>query len=452
MLSDVISNLLWGPYTVFAVFAAGLYLGVKTRFFYLRHPLLIISETFGKLFKKNEGKGVSPYKAMSIALGGTMGTGNITGVATAIAVGGAGAVFWMWLSAIAGMVLKYAETTLAMVTRVKVKDGYEGSPMIYIKLVPGAGIFSFLFALALLCSTFFGGNLVQTGAAAAMCERIGLPGIVTGALIAVVVVFLSFGGLKRVADALSLLVPLMTVAYLAAAFLAIWIARSELPGVLSDIISSAFGIKELGGGIAGYSLSRAMRYGMARGLFSNEAGFGTAPIAHAASSETRPAVQGMWGIVEVFIDTIVCCTATAAVVLVSPGGINPSLSGADITAGSFGALLGPYCEAMVAIFTVIFALTSILGWYVYGESAITSLLGGSDWVMWLYRSLYAVTCLIGSVMLPDLAWQLTDISSFLMLFINLPVVLILTSKVTKATEKYLKEKKGKNDRFSLKKL
>jgi AGCS family alanine or glycine:cation symporter len=442
MLPENLSDLLWGPYTVAAVMLSGLYLGVQTRFFYMRHPRLVLRETLGGLFKKPTEEGqVSPFKAMSIALGGTMGTGNITGVAIAIALGGPGALVWMWLSALSGMVLKYAETTLAMDTRRPVPGGYEGSPMAYMKLVPGTRVLSGLFAAALLCSALVGGNMVQTNAAAAMGAGMGMPALYTGLAVGTFVLILSFGGIKRVADALSLLVPFMTITYLAASIWAIYQGRSALFTLLWDMILSAFGLRPISGGLAGYTASRAMRFGMARGLFSNEAGFGTAPIAHAASSETRPAVQGLWGVLEVAIDTLLCCTATALVVLLSPHPLDPSRSGAQLTADAFGALIGPFFEQMVALFTIIFAVTSILGWYVYGEAAVKRLLGSTKWAVGGYRALYALTCVVGAVMLPNLAWQLTDISSFLMIAINLPVVLLLTPRIRRVTLQYLKRVK-----------
>ena len=423
-MPENLSDLLWGPYTALAIIMAGLYLGIKTRFFYMRHPLLVFKETLGKLLRKPGGKGsVSPFQAMSIALGGTMGTGNITGVATAIAMGGPGAVMWMWLSAMAGMVLKYAETVLAMDTRIKGRDGYEGSPMQYMKLVPGAGILSILFAAALLCAAFFGGNMVQTNAAAAMGEWMGVPPLATGLAIGVVVLVLSFGGIKSVADALSLLVPFMTVAYLGASGWAIYQGREAIGELIVDMVTSAFGLRQLTGGLTGYTVSQALRYGMARGLFSNEAGFGTAPI-----------------------DTIICCTATAIVVLLVPEGLDPALSGAQITAGAFGALIGPVFEGMVAIFTIIFALTSILGWYVYGEAAVKVLIGPHKWVITLYRFIYGGTCVIGAVMMPGLAWQLTDIASWLMMVINLPIVLILASRISRVTDQYLREIENGRDK------
>lgn len=438
MLSENISDLLWGPFTVGAVMLAGLYLGIKTRFFYMRYPGLVLKETFGGLLKKPTEKGqVTAFKAMSIALGGTMGTGNITGVATAIALGGPGALIWMWLSALCGMVLKYAETVLAMDTRRRVPGGYEGSPMEYMKLLPGTHVLSIMFSLALLGSAFIGGNMVQTNAAAAMATEMGTPVLHTGFAIGTVVLILSYGGIKRVADALSLLVPFMTIAYLAAAAWAVYCGRHMLLQLLHDMVASAFGLRTISAGMAGYTAAGAMRFGMARGLFSNEAGFGTAPIAHAASSETRPAVQGLWGVAEVAIDTLLCCTATALVVLLAPLPLDPNNSGAQLTADAFGALIGPFFSQMVGVFTIIFAVSSILGWYVYGESAVKRIFGSHSYKLAAYRFFYAATCVLGSVVLPNLAWQLTDITSFLMIAINLPVVVALTARIRRVTLQYL---------------
>ena len=323
-VNGVLNDFAWGPVMLLLLVGTGVFLTIRTRCIQARKFGYIMKHTVGSLFQKSDkdhGSNLSPFQAVTTALAGTVGTGNIAGVTGAIFIGGPGAVFWMWVSAFFGMCTKYSEIALAVKFRTKDENGvHKGGPMYYIENGLGknwkwlACIFAVLGGLA----SFGIGNIAQSSEiAGAMNGLLGLDPLVTGVILAVIVAIVVLGGVKRIGQVTSLMVPFMAIFYILAGVILICMRITEVPAALSLIVTSAFSFESVGGGIFGYAIMLAMRQGFARGVFSNEAGLGSAPIAHAASSTDEPAEQAIWGVFEVFIDTIIICTITSMAVLLS---------------------------------------------------------------------------------------------------------------------------------------
>ena len=427
--------LLWGPGMLLLLGGTGVFLSIRCGFPQLRRPGRILRETLGSLLrrKKNGGDGaLSPFQALSTALAGTVGTGNVAGVTGAILLGGPGAVFWMWAAAFFGMATKYAE--IALTVRYRVTDAAgrpRGGPMYVIERGLGP-----TFRPLALCFAFFGalagfgiGNLTQScEIAAAARELLHAPPLLTGFALSLFTAGVLFGGLSRVGRLTGLLVPLMTGLYLLCTLPVLILHAAELPGLLRLILRSAFGLKAVGGGAFGWSVRSALRQGFARGLFSNEAGLGSAPMAHASAPGT-PGEQGCWGVLEVLIDSFGVCTLTALVVLLS--GI-----WRDGTAASFASPGAAASEAfrrtvpfsaggrMVTLCLLFFALSSIVGWGWYGELCWSYLFRGR--AAPLYRLAFALVCLPGALGPGALLWAAADALNALMALPNLVSLLLLS--------------------------
>ena len=324
-INGAINNFAWGPLMLLLLVGTGVYLTCRVNWLQVTHFGRILKNTVGTLFKssskKDHGANISPFEAVTTALAGTVGTGNIAGVTGAIFTGGAGAVFWMWVAAFFGMVTKYAEIVLAMKFRVKDERGtYHGGPMYYIENGIGKNWkwLAIVFCLLGGFASFGIGNIAQSSEiSGALKDLFHLPPIASGILIAIVVGLVTLGGIKRIGKVTSLLVPFMSIFYILAGIVLILMRISDIPSVFGQIFKGAFSLKSVGGGLFGYTIMMAMKQGFARGVFSNEAGLGSAPIAHAASSTEEPCEQAIWGVFEVFIDTIVICSITAFAVLLS---------------------------------------------------------------------------------------------------------------------------------------
>ncbi|MBP3705114.1 MAG: sodium:alanine symporter family protein, partial [Clostridia bacterium] len=314
-INKVVNGFAWGPVMLLLLVGTGIYLTVLTRGIQVRRFGYILRNTIGTLFAKKDkdhGSNLSPFEAVTTALAGTVGTGNIAGVTGAIFTGGPGAVFWMWVSAFFGMCTKYAEIALAVKYRVSGEDGvYKGGPMYYIEQGLGKNFkwLAVLFAFLAGIASFGIGNIAQSNEiAGTMTSLFGLSPVVTGVVLAAVVGIVIIGGVKRIGQVTSYMVPFMAVFYIAAGLAVLVMRFTQIPAALGSVFAGAFSFKAVGGGVFGYAIMVAMRQGFARGVFSNEAGLGSAPIAHAASSTQEPCEQAMWGVFEVFIDTIVICT------------------------------------------------------------------------------------------------------------------------------------------------
>jgi AGCS family alanine or glycine:cation symporter len=364
----------------------GLVYLIALRAFPYRHPLRTLRVGFG-------GNLRSGLRSLALALGGTLGVGNITGVALALAAGGAGALFWMWVSAAVAMFLKYGEIVLALVTRRRGADGsYEGGAMFYLKERGGriGRITAFLFAfLCFLCSLTLGAP-VQSNTAAEACRTVlGIPPLVTGLVMLFLTAIAVFGGVKTIGKFSERLIPFMSALYLLLSLYAVLSHVSALPAVFSRVLREAFSLSSGAAGAGGFLLTRAMRYGVTRGLLSNEAGAGTAPMAHAVADNT-PVSQGVMGILEVAIDTFVFCTATAIPLLLAFQGGFPALSGIELVMEAFRALVGQAALPLLCVSLFLFAYATVLSWCYYGQRAIGYLTGsGSAGRIYLYLYIFA---------------------------------------------------------------
>jgi len=449
-INSAANGIVWGPYMLILLVGTGIYLTIRTRFFQLRKFGYIWKHTIGTLFKKqqkdtDESKSnVTAFQAVSTALASTVGVGNIAGVATAIVSGGPGAVFWMWFSALFGMCTKYAEILLAVKYRQVSEIGqHYGGPMYYIEkgLKHGKPL-AVLFALFGGLAAFGIGNMTQAREiSVAMDNLIGIPPIFTGLILAAITALVIIGGIKRISHVTEILVPFMAIFYLIGGLIIIFANITKIPACFGLIFSSAFSMEAIGGGILGYVIMRAMRYGFARGVFSNEAGLGSAPIAHAASRTKEPVQQAMWGVFEVFIDTIIICSITAIIVIISgQAGIAVDANGAILTGGALTALafsqIGSWGGAFVRIAIFFFALSTILGWSYYGERCWGYLSNNNPMVIWGFKLVFVVFIVLGSVGSLSMMWDIADTLNGMMAIPNLIGLIALSGVVIKTTKEY----------------
>ncbi len=414
---------------VFLLVGAGLWLSVASGFLPLRRPGRVLQATLGSFFRRRSGKeeGITPFQAVSTALAGTLGTGNIAGVATAIVAGGPGAVFWMWCSALLGMATKYAEVLLAGEYRIRDREGrWQGGPMEYLARGLGmpwlAGIFCLFCALA----SFGIGNATQVGAVAqTMAQDFGLPPFLTGCALALLAGLVMMGGLRRIGAFTAAFVPLMALLYLGTGALVLVKNAAAIPDALSLIFRCAFTPQAAAGGAAGYTVRQAVHFGVARGVFTNEAGLGSAPIAHAGAAARGPVEQGCWGILEVFVDTILMCGFTALIILSGGELWRSGLDGAALTSAVFTAALGPLGGRVVSLSILLFAFSTVLGWGYYGERAIAWLTGERRWTVTLYRLCYLLVMILAAPARLTLVWSLSDLLNGAMMVPNLIGVMAL---------------------------
>ena len=442
--------------------ATGIFLSVRTGFFQFRCFGYTVKNTLGSLFNKNthekkEGS-VSPFQAVTTALAGTIGTGSIAGVATALVLGGPGAVFWMWVSALLGMVTKYSEIVLALKYREKDKGGaFTGGPMYYIKNGLGLKWLAVIFALFAMVACIGTGNATQSNSISGVLDsNLGISPLITGIVLTVIVGTVIIGGVKRIASVNEKLVPVMAIFFILASVVALVLNAERIPTAFSLIFKEAFNFKAATGGVAGYGILSAMRYGVGRGVFTNEAGLGSAPIAHSASSANEPVKQGLWGVFEVFITTIVICTMSAIIVLTSDTylnaysvGIAPSVNGAALSSAAFNEAL-PYVGGIgVSIATVFFALSTILGWAYYGEICAGYLFKSHRKVaVWTYRVIYVAFVFIGSVAEINTVWLIADCFNTLMALPNLIALIGLSGVVVTTTKDFFLRQRSTADNQS----
>lgn len=436
-----LDNLVWGPAMLVLILGTGLFLMVGLRVM----PLHKIPYAFSLLWKGRHADSahgqISPFNALMTALSATIGTGNIVGVATAISLGGPGALFWMWCTALVGMATKYSEGVLAVHYReVDAGGNYAGGPMYYIK--NGLGHhwrwLAWLFACFGALAGFGIGNTVQVHSMTdALHATFAIPDIISACIIAVLAALVILGGVTRIASVAGFLVPFMAVAYLLMGLAIIVLHITEVPHMFQQIIRSAFSGTAAVGGFAGASIMMAIRWGVARGIFSNEAGLGSAPIAHAAAKTDDPVRQGMIAMLGTFIDTVIICSVTGFVILLS-GQWQQGLGGAGLSAQAF-AMSMLYGDYLVAIGLTLFAFTTILGWNYYGERCMVYLLGA--WAVLPFRVLWIAALLAPTVLGLDLGfvWLLADVLNALMALPNLIGLLLLSPVVFRLTRLALKK-------------
>ncbi|MEE8516860.1 MAG: sodium:alanine symporter family protein, partial [Alphaproteobacteria bacterium] len=435
---NAVSGFVWGPVMLVLLMGTGLYLSVGLKgMTFLRIPY-----GFRMLWRgRKPGAGaegeISPFNALSTALGATIGTGNIAGVATAIYLGGPGAVFWMWVTALVGMGLKYSEAVLAVRYReVDELGNHVGGPMYYIKNGLGANWqwLGWSFAFLAMIAAFGIGNTIQANSVAqAARDFLGIPEIVTGIVIAALTAIVIIGGIKRLGEVAGYLVPIMAVLYIAGALVIIIVNIEALPAAIALIFTDAFTGTAAAGGFAGSSVWMAVRFGVARGIFSNEAGLGSAPIAHAAAQTKDPVRQGTIGMLGTFIDTIVVCTMTALVIVMT-GAWSSGATGASLSAKAFTMGLTGFGGYVVTFGLIIFAYSTLLSWSFYGERCAEYIFGVR--AIQPYRVLWIIAIPIGAMANLNLLWLIADVLNGLMAVPNLIALALLSPVVFKITRKY----------------
>lgn len=434
---NAISSFVWGPVILVLLLGVGLYLMIGLVFM----PIRQIPAAFALLWRGRQGNvladgEISPFSALMTSLAATIGTGNIAGVATAIFLGGPGAIFWMWMTALVGMATKYAEAVLAVNYREVDENGaYVGGPMYYIKNGLGKNWqwLGFLFALFGAVAAFGIGNTIQANSVAdAMSSTLNIPNWLTGISMAVIVYAVLVGGIKRIGQVASKLVPFMSVAYVTGAGIIIIQRLDSVPTAFQLIVNDAFTGTAAAGGFAGAGIMAAIRFGVARGIFSNEAGLGTAPIAHAAAKTNNPVQQGKIAMLGTFIDTIIICTMTALVIILT-GSWTSGETGASLSAYAFRMGLPGYGEYVVSFGLAVFALTTLLGWSYYGERCAEYLCGVGV-ISW-YRIAWVLAIPLGAMMDLEFLWLLADVLNGLMAIPNLIALLLLSPVVFKLSRK-----------------
>lgn len=445
-INSVVNSFIWGVPAMICIIGVGILLTVRTRCIQVRKFGVAMKNTIGKIFDKTQAKdgSMSPFQAVCTALAGTVGTGNIAGVAGAIALGGPGAIFWMWCSAFLGMCTKFSEVTLAIHFREKNKNGeYVGGPMYYIKngLSKKWHFLAVFYAVFGVLTVFGTGNATQVNTIVSSVNTAlmnfnilkGEPNsnvnLIFGIFIAALVAMVLLGGIKRIGQVSEKLVPFMAVLYVILALGVIILNLPRVPGVFAQIVSGAFTPRAATGGIIG-SMFLSMKKGVSRGIFSNEAGLGTGSIAHACADTDNAVHQGMFGIFEVFMDTIVICTLTGLVILLAAPNISyGQAAGAELTISGFTATYGGWVSILTAIAMCCFAFSTIIGWGLYGSRCI-EFLGGEKFVR-PFLVVYSFVSIVGATMNLGLLWDISDTFNGLMAVPNLIALLMLSGHVKK---------------------
>lgn len=419
----------------FLLMGAGIFYCIRLKFFHFLHPIKVL-----RSFKSERSGGVSSLKAMMLALAGTLGVGNMVGVASAIALGGFGAVFWMWVSALIAMILKYAEIVLAMLYRKYDEGGRPyGAAMYYIRACFGGrlgAVLAGIFAVFCIINAFSVGSMIQVNAAAeAMNGVFGTPPIVIGLIFAAITLVAILRGSTGILALTEKLVPLMTLGFTVISVAVIVMRPSDALAAIEKIFSNAFSFQSGAAGVSGFLLSGAIRYGTMRGILSNEAGCGTAPAAHAVSSCREPARQGMWGIFEVFVDTILLCTLTAIVIIIGYDAIDPSGDFMMMTVSAYESVIGRAAGYFLAIAVMLFGLATVLCWAHYGEVGVNYFSRRAG-VRRAYKLIYSLCVFLGSLVSTDILWESADLSIGTMSAINICALLLMSGRVKRETEEY----------------
>jgi len=431
-----LNDLLWGIGTFTLIFAIGMYFTIRIKFCNIIHIVdflkIIFSRQKSSPDKIPKGK-LSQFQVLSTSLAASMGTGNIIGVAAAISMGGPGAIFWMWASAIFGTAIGFIENVLGYIYRNNGK-----CPMGYISRAFHSVHLSQVYALLCVAASFGIGNMTQSNAISAAAAEFGILLPISGVVVAAVCGFVIFGGRKKVALAAEKLVPFAAVLYLLGAILVITIYGKYIADILISIVQSAFGFSQISGGICGAVLKKSIAVGLRRGIFSNEAGMGSSVLIHSETASDTPVKMGMFAVVEVVIDTLLCCTCTALVILLT-GADRTGTQGLSMVTVAFRSVMGNFAEIFVASTTVIFAFCTLLGWYFYGEKCLDFVTKtGNSKAIFCYRILYISAAFIGAVAELELVWETADILNWFMLALNLSAVVILHNDAVREINNYTK--------------
>ncbi|MBQ3035882.1 MAG: sodium:alanine symporter family protein [Lachnospiraceae bacterium] len=454
-VNAAVNNFVWGIPAIICIIGVGLYLSIRTGFIQVRKFPLAMKQTIGKVFEKKEAKhgAMTPFQAVCTALSATVGTGNIAGVAGAIAIGGPGAVFWMWVSAFLGMCTKFSEVTLAVHFREKNEKGeYVGGPMYYIKNGLGKKWkwLAILFSIFGVFTVFGTGNATQVNTIATAInsallnynvisqESVSISNWIIGIVIMILVVCVLLGGIKRIGKVTEKLVPFMAILYIILAVGVVLLNIKNVPGVFADIFYGAFNPAAVTGGVVG-SFFTSMTKGVSRGIFSNEAGLGTGSIAHACADTGKPVEQGFFGIFEVFADTIIICTLTALVILCSDVPVAfGEAAGAELTISGFTSTYGNWVSVFTAVAMCCFAFSTIIGWGLYGARCAEFIF--STKIVKPFMVVYSLVAIVGATIDLGLVWSIAETFNGLMVIPNLIAVLLLSGTVFKLVKEYFAKK------------
>ncbi|MDD5805321.1 MAG: sodium:alanine symporter family protein [Clostridia bacterium] len=450
-INTAVNNFIWGVPAMVCIFGVGLYLSIRTNFLQIRKFPYAIKTTLGRIFRKRDASdgAITPFQAVCTALAATVGTGNIAGVAGAIAIGGPGAIFWMWVSALFGMCTKYAEVTLAVHFReINANGELVGGPMYYIKNGLGKKWhwLAYLFAAFGVLTVFGTGNATQVNTITTAINSalmnyniinenaVPTSNLIIGIVIAVLIAMILLGGIKRIGQVTEKLVPFMALLYIILGFGVIILNIQNVPSVFASIFHGAFQPSAVTGGIVG-SMFLSLKKGVSRGIFSNEAGLGTGSIAHACADTKKPVKQGMFGIFEVFTDTIVICTLTALVILCSGVPIAyGEAAGAELTISGFTSTYGSWVSIITAVAMCCFAFSTALGWGLYGARCIEFLF--SEKVIKPFMVAYSLVAILGATANLGLMWNIAETFNGLMAIPNLIALFLLSGTVVKLTKEY----------------
>lgn len=436
---SAVNNVLWSYILISMLLGCAIWFSYKTRFVQFRligEMVRLLGDSAAK--GKHKEKHISSFQAFAVSLASRVGTGNLAGVATAIAIGGPGAVFWMWIIALLGASSAFVESTLAQLYKIRGKDSFIGGPAYYMKNGLGMRWMGILFAVLISITFGFAFNSVQSNTICAAWERaFGIDHVVIGVILTIGTLGIIFGGIHRIASVSSIIVPVMALGYIALALGIVLYNIKELPAVLELIVSHAFGWEQVAGGGVGAALMQ----GIKRGLFSNEAGMGSAPNVAATASVTHPVKQGLIQTLGVFTDTLIICTCTAFIILFSGAPLDGSVNGIQLTQDALHNEIGSSGRIFVAIAILLFAFSSIIGNYYYGEANIR-FITPRRWVLFLYRVLVGGMVMFGALASLDLAWSLADITMAFMTICNLIAISLLSQEAFLLLADYVKQKRA----------
>ena len=457
-INDAVGNFVWGLPMLVLLVGTGILMTILTGFFQISHFRHWVSKTIGAVFTdrhvtahtEKHDKAISQFQSLCTALAATIGTGNIAGVSAAIVSGGPGSIFWMWIVSFFGMMTNYSENVLGIFYRRKNSENeWCGGAMYYLSEGLGSKkgckligrILAVLFSIFCTLAAFGIGNMSQVNTIATnMTTVFGIPAYITGFVLMILAGLVIIGGIKRIGAVTEKIVPFMAVAYIIGAFIVVFAHAGQIPAAFASIFRGAFAARAVGGGIVGYGIKQAVTWGMKRGVFSNEAGLGSSVMVHSASNIREPVIQGMWGIFEVFADTIIVCTLTALTILTSgavdlnTGTMVSSLEQTALVSEAFSTVFGRFGAVFIAIAILLFAFSTVLGWSQYGTRSFEYLFGTRSTI--IFRVVFVVFVLLGSTMDLKLAWALSDTFNGLMAIPNLIGVLSCAATVLAITRNY----------------
>lgn len=456
-----VNNILWSYVLIATLIACGLWFTFKTKFVQFRmigHMFKLLLETGTdkikgnkKLNNENKERKISSFEAFAVSIAGRVGTGNLAGVATAIVIGGPGAVFWMWLIALIGSASAFIESTLAQMYKLKGKDSFIGGPAYYIEIGLKMKWLSVAFAIFTILTFGFAFNSVQSNTlSAALGQAFGLSPVLIGVVATILTIIVIFGGIQSIAKVSSVIVPIMAIGYVLIAFIIIIVNITQLPDVIKIIVSNAFGIEQAVGGGVGAALMQGIR----RGLFSNEAGMGSAPHAAATANVSHPVKQGFIQALSVFTDTLLICSCTAFIILFSGSPLDGSINGVQLTQFALNNEIGSFGTYYIGFILIFFVFSSILGNYYYGEANVEYLVKerGAETrkkIIFLYRLLVSANVMAGAVMSLDLAWNIADITMGMMALCNMTGIVLLGKYAIRLLKDYQSQlKEGKDPVFN----